>query len=174
MWSKLRMDITHYSLKLYKINMSWFFHQQDSVSIIISWCQYSAREASCVSSLQCSATRQRPSWRNKGVQVHFQCAHVPSGNRISKRWHKCVKQITIRKPCSIQETIYWCNVTQGWDLEQNCTCWYNLITLLETEKQWNSALIEIHDIARGGQNMRYMVQGKTASITEANEPLDLQ
>lgn len=46
-----------------------------------------------------------------GIQQHFQCAHVLSGNVLMKRCHKTVKPIAARNQCAIQEAVYWYNTT---------------------------------------------------------------
>ena len=46
-----------------------------------------------------------------GVQLHFYCVHVPSGNVERCHWSR--KWITARKQCPIIEAVYWYNVTSN-------------------------------------------------------------
>jgi len=46
-----------------------------------------------------------------GAHVRFRCAHAPSGNGITERAHRTVKRIAARKQCSVQEAVYWHNMS---------------------------------------------------------------
>ena len=46
----------------------------------------------------------------RGVRLHFCCAHIPSSNGIVEWCHRSVKRITVRKQCPIMEAVYWYNV----------------------------------------------------------------
>ena len=46
-----------------------------------------------------------------GINLWFHCAYVPAGNRIAEQCHRTVKRIAARIHCSVQETVYWHNVT---------------------------------------------------------------
>ena len=46
-----------------------------------------------------------------GVSLRFCCAYAPAGNGIAERCHRTVKRIAARMHCSIQEAVYWHNVT---------------------------------------------------------------
>ena len=45
------------------------------------------------------------------VQIRFQCAYVPAGNRIVERSHRTIKCIATRTQCSVMKAVYWYNVT---------------------------------------------------------------
>ena len=40
------------------------------------------------------------------MQIHFRCAHVPSGNGVIERCHRSVKIIAAKKGYSIREAVY--------------------------------------------------------------------
>ena len=45
------------------------------------------------------------------INLRFRCAYAPAGNVIAERCHRTVKQTATRMRCSIQEAVYWHNVT---------------------------------------------------------------
>ena len=46
-----------------------------------------------------------------GTVLRPRCAYAPSGNGIAERSHRTVKRIAARKECSIEEALYWYNVS---------------------------------------------------------------
>ena len=63
------------------------------------------------------------------VQVRYRDAYTPEGNGIVERCHRTVKRIAARMRCSIQETVYWYNVTPRDDVttltvQANGIYWY--------------------------------------------------
>ena len=45
------------------------------------------------------------------INLRFRCAYAPTGNGIVERCHHTVKWTAARMRCSIQEAVYWHNVT---------------------------------------------------------------
>ena len=45
------------------------------------------------------------------INLRFRWAYAPAGNRIVERCHRSVKRTAARMHCSIQEAVYWHNVT---------------------------------------------------------------
>ena len=45
------------------------------------------------------------------INLRFCCAYAPAGNGIVERCHHTVKRTAVRMRCSIQEAVYWHNVT---------------------------------------------------------------
>ena len=45
------------------------------------------------------------------IHLRFRCTYAPAGNGIAERCHRTVKRIAARMRCSIQEAVYWYNIT---------------------------------------------------------------
>lgn len=124
-WTRLSMDITHVNggqyLTVIDNGPSRFavwrkLKRQDSSSVIeqleqIFFERGAPREiltdnAAAFRSRAFSEFSER--W---GVTMRFRSAHRPSGNGIVERCHRTVKCIVARSSCSVQEALYWYNVT---------------------------------------------------------------
>ena len=124
-WERVGMDITHH---LGVHFMSLVDHGPSRFSI---WKRLTNQNSDCVVRALESVFLERgapaevltdndPAFRSDvfsefarkwAVHVHYRCAHAPSGNGITERCHRTVKRIAARKNCSIEEAVYWYNIT---------------------------------------------------------------
>ena len=51
-----------------------------------------------------------------GIAMRFRSAHQPSGNGIAERCHRTVKRAVARSGCTVQEALYWYNLTPKDDM----------------------------------------------------------
>ena len=117
-WSRLTMDITHYSSQHFltlDCGPSRFaawrpLLRQDSTSVI--------RQLESVfyerGPLEEILTDNDTAFRSKqfecfldewGIQLRLRCAHVQSGNGIVERCHRSIKRIAARKQCTVTEAM---------------------------------------------------------------------
>ncbi|CAM1312990.1 Uncharacterised protein r2_g2342 [Pycnogonum litorale] len=54
-----------------------------------------------------------------GVRIRFRCAYVAAGNGIAERCHRTVKRIAARKQCSMEEAVYWYNMSPKNDTDSS-------------------------------------------------------
>ena len=124
-WSRVGMDVTHFGNQLYLSLIDcgpsrfafWKPLQcQDSPSII-KQLEAVFCERELLSELLTDngsafyGERLAQFAKMWGVHLCFWCAHVLSGNGIIERSHPMIKHIVTRTRCSIQEAVYWHNVT---------------------------------------------------------------
>ena len=129
------MDITHYNGQHY---LTLIDHGPSRFTI---WRHLRRQDSICVTQqLECVFLERGPpaeiltdndtAFRSRvfesfaqrwGIHMRFRCAHVPSGNGITERCHRSVKRIAARKECTIQEAVYWYNVTPKDDVTPS-TC----------------------------------------------------
>lgn len=119
------MDVTNYLgrhyLSLIDCGPSRFsiwrrLRQQDAASIISHleglFCERGASAEMLVDNDMAFRSKSLEDFLSEwGVRMRFHCARVPSGNGIVERCHRSVKQIAVRKQCTIMEAVYWYNVT---------------------------------------------------------------
>lgn len=125
LWSRLAMDITHVNgqhyLTLIDCGPSRFslwkrLKEQSSGAVVAALESVFFERGAPVEIL----TDNDPAFRGAevaallkkwGVHVRFRCAYAASGNGIAERSHRTVKRIAARKKCSIEEALYWYNIS---------------------------------------------------------------
>lgn len=133
-WKRTAMDITHINgvhyLTLIDCGPSRFaiwrrLQRQDSFAVIQVlenlFCERGAPEEI----LTDNATSFRSSAfedfaKRWSIRMLFRCAHYPEGNGIAERSHRTVKRIAARSGCSVEEAVYWHNISPRDDTSAGC------------------------------------------------------
>lgn len=124
-WKRVGIDITHYMgmhfLTLVDHGPSRFaiwrrLTNQDSASVIKEleaiFCERGAPAELVADNDTAFRSERFRTFADKwATNIHFRCAHAPSGNGITERNHRSVKRVAARMGCSVPEAVYWYNVT---------------------------------------------------------------
>ncbi|XP_043204508.1 uncharacterized protein LOC122371842 [Amphibalanus amphitrite] len=129
-WKRLSMDITHVGahqyLTLVDSGPSRFavwrqLRRLDSAAIIEQleqlFCERGPPDEILTDNAASFRSRAFIAFAERwGVAMRFRSAHQPSGNGIAERCHRSIKRTVARTGCSVQEALYWHNVTPKDDI----------------------------------------------------------
>ena len=124
-WQRLGIDITHYNGKHFltvtdcgpaRFIIWWLLPRQDSRNIIqhleaIFFERGPPQELLADNDTAFSSGEFMEVSASWGMRLQFRCAYVLAGNGIVEQCHRCVKWIAARTVCSVQEAVYWYNIT---------------------------------------------------------------
>ena len=130
LWKRLSMDVTHVGARQYLTVIDngpsrfavWrHLRRQDSASVIDEleqlFCERGPPEEILTDNATAFRSRTFKEFAERwGVAMRFRSAHQPSGNGIVERCHRTVKRAVARTACTVQEALYWYNVTPKDDI----------------------------------------------------------